>query len=269
MQLYKSYQSTCSGKVRLVLEEKRQDYEEIEVNLRKGEQFEDAYLAMNPKAVVPTLVHDGKVYRESSAICEYLDDAIPEPPMKPADAAGRYQMRLWTKFIDEEIHSMTTIVTYAVALRHELIANNTPEQIEAHFAAMPDPKTRENQMAVHYDGTKAPAFIGAIKMLDSMVGRAEASLEQSGGPWLAGETYSLADAAVTPYMFRLNIFTFSEMWTENRPCVTEWWERIQARDNYRGVVSPDTPEAGIEHRRASGEKAWPEVKMALNGPPSS
>lgn len=266
MQLYnKSYQSTCSGKVRLVLDEKGADYEEIEINLRKGEQFDPHYLNMNPKGVVPTLIHDGRVLRESSAICEYLDDALPAPAMKPADPNARYDMRLWTKFIDEDVHPMTTIVTYAVALRQELDANNTLEELEAHFAAMPDPRTRENQMAVHYDGLDAPQFKAAIEMMDSMVGRVESSLEESGGPWLTGETYSLADAAVTPYMFRLEIFQFSEMWSTSRARAADWWARIQERPNYGGVISPDTPEAGLAHRRKMGAEAWPRVRKILGG----
>ena len=57
--------------------------------------------------------------------------------------------------MDEDVHPMTTVVTYAVALRDELIANNTPEEIEAHFVAMSDPRTRANQMAVQELGIAA------------------------------------------------------------------------------------------------------------------
>ena len=158
---------------------------------------------------------------------------------------------------------MTTIVTYAVALRLELIANNTPEEVEAHFAAMPDARTRENQMAVHHDGLEAPQFKTAIKMLDAMVERVEASIEASGGPWLTGDSYSLADAAVTPYMFRLDIFQFSEMWSASRAAAAGWWARIRERPNYKGVISTDTPEAGLAHRRETGAESWPEVRKLL------
>lgn len=97
LQLYKSYQSTCSGEVRLVLEEKGAAYEEIEVNLRTGEQLTPDYLAMNPKGVVPTLIHDDQVFRESSAICEYLDDALPEPPMPRRATRSGSGPNSWTK----------------------------------------------------------------------------------------------------------------------------------------------------------------------------
>ncbi|MBT3915471.1 MAG: glutathione S-transferase family protein [Rhodospirillaceae bacterium] len=263
IELYQSYLSTCSGKVRLVLEEKGLDYSEIVINLQKGDQFEPEYVKLNPKNVVPTIIHDGKVVRESSVICEYLDDFAPEPSLRPADHWKRAQMRLWMKFIDEEVHPVTTIVTYAVAIRHERAAANTPEQLEAHFNKMTDAKKREQQRAIHHDGVDSPYFQDAIKIMDKMVANAEASLEEFGGPWLLGEDYSLADVVVTPYMLRLAHFSFDGMWQDNRPLVADWWERIQARPNYRGVISLNTPTANLEKRQARGAEEWPRVKEIL------
>ena len=64
--------------MRLVLEEKAIPYEEIDLNLQKGDQFDPDYLKLNPKAVVPTVIHDWRVIRESTLICEYLDEKWPE-----------------------------------------------------------------------------------------------------------------------------------------------------------------------------------------------
>ncbi len=50
-----------------------------------GDQFDPEYLKLNPKAVVPILVHDGRVIVESTVICEYVDEDFPEPSLKPAD----------------------------------------------------------------------------------------------------------------------------------------------------------------------------------------
>ena len=68
---------------------------------------------------------------------------------------------------------------------------------------------------------------------------------------------------MTPYFFRLEIFGISEMWTTARPRVTDWWDGIQARPNLRGVISPDTPAAGLEHLRTKGAEAWPKVREVL------
>jgi len=56
---------------------------------------------------VPTLIHDGTVIIESTVINEYIDDAFPDPPLKPADPAGRARMRQWTKQIDGGIFGAT------------------------------------------------------------------------------------------------------------------------------------------------------------------
>ena len=52
------------------------------------------YLKINPRGVVPTLVHDGKVVRESNVILEYLEDAFPAHPLRPEDPFERAEMRL-------------------------------------------------------------------------------------------------------------------------------------------------------------------------------
>ncbi len=49
------------------------------------DQFDPEYLKLNPKAVVPALVHDGRVIVEFTVICEYVDEVFPEPSLKPAD----------------------------------------------------------------------------------------------------------------------------------------------------------------------------------------
>lgn len=115
IQLYQSMQSVCSGKVRLVLEEKGAEYEEIDVDLQKGEQFDPDYMKLNPKAVVPTIIHDGKVIRESTVMIEYLDQVFPEPPLKPEDPYLTFRMRLFPKMMDEEVHPAVNLITYAVA----------------------------------------------------------------------------------------------------------------------------------------------------------
>ena len=91
IELYHFAFSTCSQKVRLVLAEKGLEFVSHEVNIIGGqEQHDPEYVKLNPKHVVPTLVHDGRVFVESSLIIKYLDDAFPDPPMRPADALGRY-----------------------------------------------------------------------------------------------------------------------------------------------------------------------------------
>ncbi|MGZ5841187.1 MAG: glutathione S-transferase family protein [Xanthobacteraceae bacterium] len=98
--LYHHGSSVCAAKVRLVLAEKSVPWDGIYVDILRGDQFDPGYVKLNPKAVVPTLVHDGKVIVESSVICEYLDEVFPAPSLKPAAPEQRAAMRLWTKAVD-------------------------------------------------------------------------------------------------------------------------------------------------------------------------
>ena len=78
LELYHHGSSVCAAKVRMVLSEKGLDWTGHYLDILKGDQFDPDYLKLNPKAVVPTLVDDDEVIRESTLICEYLDEKWPE-----------------------------------------------------------------------------------------------------------------------------------------------------------------------------------------------
>jgi glutathione S-transferase len=101
--LYHNDMSVCAAKVRIALAAKKLDWNGMHLDLRRGDAQEPEYLKLNPNAVVPTLVHDGRVVIESTVICEYVDDQWPDQSLKPRDrdSFGRAQMRLWTKQLDE------------------------------------------------------------------------------------------------------------------------------------------------------------------------
>lgn len=122
IELYHNDMSVCAQKVRLALAEKKLSWEGHHLNLRAADQQKPEYLKLNPNAVVPALVDNGTVIIESTVINEYLDDAYPEPRLKPADAAGRARMRLWTKQLDEGVHAATSVVSSAIAFRYQKLA---------------------------------------------------------------------------------------------------------------------------------------------------
>src|SRR5499426_4666730 len=91
--LYNAPQSTCSQRVRFVLNAKKISFAEIKLDLLAGDQLKPDYLALNPNGVVPTLVHGGTVVIDSSVIIEYLDEVAPQgESFTPKDAAGRAAM---------------------------------------------------------------------------------------------------------------------------------------------------------------------------------
>ena len=113
--LYHHNLSVCAQKVRLALAEKGLDWVDKSVDLMKGEHLTPDYLALNPKGVVPTLVDGGSPVIESTLILEYLEDAYPEHPLRPADPHERARMRVWMKLPDDGLHAACGTVSYAAA----------------------------------------------------------------------------------------------------------------------------------------------------------
>src|SRR3954469_379720 len=100
--LYNAPQSTCSQRVRFVLNAKGLPFVEHKLDLLAGDQLKAEYLAINPNGVVPTLVHDGAIVIDSSVIIEYLDEIAPGPEQfTPATPIARAAMRALMRFIDE------------------------------------------------------------------------------------------------------------------------------------------------------------------------
>src|SRR5204863_249983 len=122
-------------KVRIVIAEKGLEYREHLMTLR-GDQFDAAYMKLNPNAVVPTLVHDGRPVIESSVILYYLDEAFANPPLMPKDPHQRAAVRIYNKLIDEYVHNSCTILTFATAFR-PWFAGLTGDEIEARLAKTP------------------------------------------------------------------------------------------------------------------------------------
>ena len=123
LHLYHHNSSVCAAKVRIALAEKGLAWDGTLMTL-KGDQFDPSYLQLNPNAVVPTLVHDGRAIIESNVILEYLDDAFPTPPLRPAAPADRADMRLLFQRLDDPetgIHRAVSVITFGAAYRHFLI----------------------------------------------------------------------------------------------------------------------------------------------------
>ena len=126
---------------------------------------------------------------------------------------------------------------------------------------MTDPDTREVKRQVIAHGTEAAPVIGALRKFQRMILDIEQTLATSA--WLAGDSYSLADASYTPYMFRLETMQMAEMWEASCPRVCEWYARIKARPSFReGVIAPAVV-ANFELLRQGGREAWPKLRGKL------
>ncbi|MGH8216499.1 MAG: maleylacetoacetate isomerase [Rhodanobacteraceae bacterium] len=105
--LYSYWRSSAAYRVRIALNLKGMDYAIAPVHLVKdgGEQHQDAYRAINPQQLIPTLADGGKVLRESLAIIEYLEEAYPDTPrLLPPDPVSRARVRALAQMVACDIH---------------------------------------------------------------------------------------------------------------------------------------------------------------------
>ena len=91
--LYHYWRSSCSWRVRWALIHKEVAYTGIPVNLLENEQNSPAYLAVNPAGYVPGLSVDGKVFGESLAMLEWIEETHPNKPLLPKNSLDRMRVR--------------------------------------------------------------------------------------------------------------------------------------------------------------------------------
>ena len=231
LDLYHNDMSVCAQKVRMTLAEKQLPWQSHHLDLRAGDQQQAEYLKLNPNAVVPTLVDDDTVIIESTVICEYLDDAYPQPRLRPAAPAARAAMRLWTKQLDETVHAATSTLSNGIAFRHQKLAWGMAKLEEFH-RNMPDPKRREQSWENITKGVASRYFVDAAKRFDKLIGEMQTTLARQ--PWLAGDEFSLADISYAPYISRLDHLQLQLFW-QRRPHVADWYDRLRERHSYRAA----------------------------------
>ena len=105
MRLHGYYRSSTSYRLRIALELKGLDYENIGVNLLEAEQKSDRFTSRNPFGSVPMLEAGGRDRAQSMAMIEWLDEAYPQNPLLPADLEQRYTARELTYAIATELHA--------------------------------------------------------------------------------------------------------------------------------------------------------------------
>ena len=270
--LYHHGSSACAAKVRLVLEEKRIGWESRYLDILAGEQFKPEFLAVNPKGVVPVLVDDrgdgGAVIRESSVICEYLEDAFPDTiRLMPAEPRGRAAVRIWTKAVDEELHPACSALTYLASHRHTVLARGAGSFED--FLAMGNAQgsaegrsARELKWRWIQDGFAAPGAADKLRLYIAYLDRMEEALGRS--EWLAGDTFTLADCALAPYINRLSALAMESLWEDgHRPRLARWFSNVRARPSFRPAFLDWMPQDLAAEMRTNGEASWPQVEQLL------
>lgn len=257
--LYHHGSSVCAAKVRLVLSEKDVKWDGRYMDILQGAQYDPDYLKLNPKAVVPTLVHNDNVIIESSVICEYIEDVFDGPQLMPQDPVLRAHVRVWTKLVDEDVHPHVRPLTYVACHRH-IIMQKGEQEIEHHINSDPSPKAQAQKRSWFAEGYDSPDVRNALCFFEKLLSRMDDTLAE--GPWLVGVDYTLADAALTPFINRLDMLNLSYMW-EQRPHLARWFEDVKARPSFAPAIFEYLPEDLRDNMLTSGKKAQPEFTRVL------
>lgn len=222
--LYNAPQSTCSQRVRFVLNAKGLAFDEVKLNLLEGDQLKPEYLKLNPNGVVPTLDHDGAVVIDSTVITEYLDEVEPDVSFTPENPLGRARMRALMHFIDEMPAAAVRVPTFNLAFlpRYQEMSR---EDFIAH--AESKPIRREFLLSMGQSGFPQSEMDNALGRLRRTYLRMDAEIEKSGGPWLLGQEISLADVAVMPALVRMHDLGMADHW-QDLPRIVNWFDNIRA-----------------------------------------
>ena len=250
LHLWHSGMSNCSQRCRITLAELGLDFESHLVNPQKGEHATEDFLGINPKGVVPALLHDGKVVTESTDIIDYLDATFNEGTLRPA--------HLETQIAEALAHAddaqlALKYCTFEFFFRHGPRASD--EDFERMVAGLANDTMREFWREYRNGFPR--------ERIHDMVGRAHNDFSRrdealsDGRTWMAGDQFSLADIAWMPNLHRFDILGWP---LERYPNLTRWFESASARDSYRIALEGWEPlplmemaGAALNERKARGD----------------
>jgi glutathione S-transferase len=236
IELYHFWDSFCSFKVRICLEEKGIAWNGHYIDLMAFENLTASYLAVNNKGVVPTLRYDGKLIPESSIINEFLDDRYPEPSLKPPDPLARARMRYWVKVEEDELFAAVRPASLNLMMK-QAFAKYSEADLDKLLVRHPRPHLIPTLKKMFLDPPDPKSIEQSRKSLRATLNKMDKELREF-GPWLAGATYSLADVAAAPVIDRVQRLKMADLW-ENLPAVGDWVERVTSRAAYRKASPPD------------------------------
>ncbi|MFY0991691.1 maleylacetoacetate isomerase [Halomonas sp. C05BenzN] len=211
--LYGYFRSSAAYRVRIALNLKGLAYDQAPVNLIKGEQRSDANLARHPQGLVPSLeTDDGLMLTQSLAICEYLDETHPEPPLLPADAAGRARVRALAQLVACEVHPLNNLRVL------KYLVNDLEVGEEAKLAWY------RHWITEGFDA------------LEAMLTR-----EAGTGAFCHGDTPTLADLCLVPQVYNAERF---ECHLAAYPTIRRIVDHCNALEAFRRAAPGEQPDAG-------------------------
>ncbi|MGB8623406.1 MAG: glutathione S-transferase family protein [Paracoccaceae bacterium] len=194
-------------KVRLVLAEKKIEVELVEE--RYWEQDPD-FMRRNPAGKVPVLRMDGRTMAESQAICEYVEETHPTPPLMPGSPAERYEARRLIFWFDDKFHDEVTSKLLYERVNKKVMAQGYPDSRNV--------KSGAQKIKYHLD------YMGWL-------------LDQR--RWLAGDVMTLADFTAAAHLSCLDYISDVD-WNRSEG-VKDWYAKIKSRPAFRGLLADQVP----------------------------
>lgn len=184
MKLYIGPLSLFSRKVEIALAEKGLTVEQVVVPFSQEAGYSPKHpdvVALNPKGQVPVLVDGDLTLYDSTVILEYLEDAVPDPPLYPREPRERAQCRLL------ELHADEVLLVPLRALMHRTERRaHDPVRWDALEAATPTAEAKLAQELAAFDARLADRrfFCGAYSVADIALFMAVLYCLRLGGPSL-------------------------------------------------------------------------------------
>ena len=208
--LYHLWMSPQCRKVRVALLEKR-----LEFDLRAENVWErrDEFLALNPASDIPVLVEtDGTALSGSDAICEFLDEVHPEPPLIGHQPIARAEVRRLVHWFDEKFNA-------------EVTENLVGEKMTKRYLGKGGPSSK----AVRAGHANIHSHLDYIRYLTER------------RTWLAGDVFSLADIAAAAHLSSID-YLGDVPWAEHEEA-KDWYARIKSRPSFRSILEDNIPGA--------------------------
>ena len=211
MELYSYWRSTAAYRVRIALNLKNAAYLTHSVNLLpdRHESAKKDYRKINPQGLVPALLADGRVLIQSTAIMEYLEEQIPEPPLLPRDPHQRAAVRGMCQLIACDIHPLNNL----------RVLNRLREGIHCSDIAV-------NEWYRHWIDTGFAAL--------------ETLLTNHRGDYCIGKSITMADVFLVPQVYNAVRFDCD---LQPFPNITEIADRLRKQPAFEEAAPEQQPDA--------------------------
>ena len=230
LHLYHANRSNCSARVRLLLEEKGLRWTGHHIDLGQKENISEAYFGINPKGLVPALVHDGKVVIESNDILLYLENTFPMPGFRDVASDRQRDIDYWLQQ-SGDMH-LPAIKTFQYSKVNAALLPKSKEEEALYQKLQKDP----DLLTFHGKHSGGKSFSEtdekqAVALLDAIFAKMNDALSDS--EWLVADTYTLADISWGPTITTLMGGGFD--FTPYKE-VERWHDGIRQRPQFETAV---------------------------------